>query len=336
MMKILSTSGNAMRTPGVLLALMRNVNRQKKFIQETLGSSLHTALEQNDGSLDKDDLKKITHYYGLAVPAILGEALCTLRGKGMSLRERLALTYQGAMTGLFDDFFDKEKMNDESVKAFMERPAELTGQNTRQRLFLEFYKKALEYAEQPEHMLYYLRKVYGAQIASKGQAIPGSLSLEEIKRITVEKGGVSVLFYRSVLSNPLSKEEEDALYRVGGLMQFGNDIFDVYKDCLHHIDTLITVTKKVDEVRVAFREMMSDSFASFLNTNYPPKNIRKFLRLVSMSLCGRCFVCLDQLESKERGSDNVFTPYQYSRQDLVCDLDKGSNKWKSVVYFIRS
>src|SRR5258707_1006455 len=145
MMKILSTSGNAMRVPGVLLALTRNVNRQKKFIREELDGLLQTAMEQNDGSLDKDDLKKITHYYGLAVPAILGEALCTLRGTKMNTRERLALTYQGAMTGLFDDFFDKEKMNDESVKAFMERPAQQTGQNTRQRLFLQFYKKALEY-----------------------------------------------------------------------------------------------------------------------------------------------------------------------------------------------
>src|SRR5678815_6153777 len=135
------------------------------------------------------------------------------------------------MTGLFDDFFDKEKMQDESVKAFMEKPSEQAGQNTRQRLFLQFYKKALQHAHQPELVLHYLRKVYDAQIESKGQAIPGSLSTDELKRITIEKGGVSVLFYRSVLSNSLTREEENALYCMGGLMQFGNDIFDIYKDC---------------------------------------------------------------------------------------------------------
>ncbi len=238
----------------------------------------------------------------------------------------MALTYQGAMTGLFDDFFDKENISDDVVRSFMENPEETNGQNSRQKLFLQFYKKSRKYSLDPNLMLYYLKKVYDAQIEGRKQAITGSLTKEEIKRITVNKGGVSVLFYRSVLSNPLSKEEEQSLYQMGGLMQFGNDIFDVYKDCQKRIDTLMTTAKDINDVRSEFIAMTDISFHSVYQAEYDHKNIRKFLRLISMSLCSRCHTFFDQLEKKQKETNNVFTPYQYSRQELIADMEKPSNK----------
>jgi hypothetical protein len=327
---------NLLRTPDVLLTLIRNVKRQQHFLSKEIRPQLVAAMKNNDGSLDKDDVKKITHYYGLAVPCILGEALCTLRGKDMTLKERTALTYQGAMTGLFDDFFDKEKLTDDGVKAFMESPEKIAGQNKRQELFLQFYKNALQHSHSPELTLQYLRKVYNAQIESRKQADSGSLSQEEIKRITIDKGGMSVLFYRSVLENEITGEEEAALYQMGGLMQFGNDIFDIYKDCKQHIDTLVTTAKRVKDITAQFIKMMEDGFAMTFHTAYSHRNIRKFLHLFSMSLCARCFVCLDQLESKEKKSGNEFKPYQYNRKDLVCDMDNKRNKWRMVMYHIQT
>ena len=315
--------------------MIRNVNRQKKFIQQHLREEVDAARKTNDGSLDESDFKKITSYYGLAVPAILGEALCDLRGKKMTIDERKALTYQGAMTGLFDDFFDKENISHDAVRSFMENPEEASGQNSRQNLFLQFYKKALAHAHDPQLMLYYLKKVYEAQVESKKQAITGSLTKEEIKRITVNKGGVSVLFYRSVMSNPLEKYEEVALYQMGGLMQFGNDIFDVYKDCQKNIDTLITTAHDINDVRSDFDAMTETSFASVYQTGYKKKKTREFLRLISMSLCSRCHTFFEQLEKKQKETNNVFTPYQYRREELICDMEKPSKKWKTVRYYIR-
>src|SRR5258706_11030885 len=87
---------NMLRTPHTLFTLIGHVKKQKKFLQKNLLPQLEAAKSTNDGSLDETDFKKITHYYGLSVPAILGEAICTLRGSEMSEKERLALTYQGA------------------------------------------------------------------------------------------------------------------------------------------------------------------------------------------------------------------------------------------------
>jgi hypothetical protein len=326
---------NTIHAPGILFTLLRNVNRQKKFLQQNLQEELEIARRTNDGSLDESDFKKITSYYGLAVPAILGEALCVLRREKMTAKERKALTCQGAMTGLFDDFFDKQDMPEELLKNLIEHPDTIAPSNSSEKLFLDFYKKVKQHSHDPALTLHYLKKVYDAQVESKKQAIKGSLPKEEIKRITIHKGGVSVLFYRSVLSNPLSKEEKQALYQMGGLMQFGNDIFDVYKDCQKNIDSLITTAHDIKEMRSEFISMTENSFASVCQTKYDRKNIKKFLRLISMSLCSRCHTFFDQLEKKQEQTNNVFTPYQYSRRDLICDMEKARNKWKSVIHHIK-
>ncbi len=328
-------AGNVLHTPQTLFTLLNNVKKQKLFLQKNIQPQLEAAQNTNDGSLDATDFKKITDYYGLSVPAILGEAICVLRGSAMTLKERMVLTYLGSTTGLFDDFFDKHDITDEKVRIFMEQPQTLVGESSAERLFLKFYKKALTYAESPDLMIHYLRKVYQAQIDSKKQAVPG-LAEKEILDITLNKGGVSVLFYRSVMSFPFQPGEEEALYKMGGLMQFGNDIFDVYKDSLHKIRTPMTTAQKVNDVRNVFRSVMNDSFNSFYQINFPQKNIKKFLRLISMSLCSRCFVCLDQLESKEVLTNGTFSPHQYTRKDLVCDMDRAVNKRRTISYFFKS
>ncbi len=326
---------NAWHCPNILYTLLRNVRRQKKFIKKYLGDELTLASRSSDESLGSDDFKKITSYYGLAVPAILGEALCVLRGKKMTLQERLACTYQGAFTGLFDDFFDKHQMTDELLQTFIEHPERIVARNASERLFLIFFEKALKNCWNKDLTISYLKKVYQAQIESRKQAHPG-LTQNEIERITVDKGGVSVLFYRTVFLHPLSPIEEDALYHMGGLMQLGNDIFDVYKDSIAGIVTLVTTTQRVAHLRNLFKDMARSSFNAFYQTSYKRRHIKKFLRLISMSLCSRCYVCLDQLEKKEKDSNNVFSPTQYGRDDLICDMEKPGNKWRSIIYFLQN
>jgi len=322
---------NATKT---IYSLLNSVKKQHRFITTELGEILADAKQSNDGSLDAADFKKITHYYGLAVPAILGDSICALRGFKMTKKERLALTYQGAMTGLFDDFFDKFNMSDEQVKAFMEKPDELKGENSAEKLFLVFYKNALLNAHDPVLVSKYLRQVYLAQIESKKQVAPG-LSENDILDITLKKGGVSVLFYRASMSHSFVEGEEEALNEMGGLMQFGNDIFDIYKDSNNNIQTIPTTAKNIDSVRQLFTNQMNKSFALTEQLSYKAKDKKKYLSLVTMSLCSRCFVCLDQLKMNEKATNLVFMPEKYTREQLVCDMDKRRNKIKTISYFLR-
>ena len=321
-----------LNTPWLVNRFLRNIRHQQDFLRKHLGEILEDAEKNSDGSLDSADFKKIYTYYGLAVPAILGEEIAMLTGRPMTERERLALSYQGAMTGLFDDFFDKHEMSEDRLLNFVENPGSINGNNSSERLFLHLFRKSLDLSHHPAQTIEYLRRVYLAQVESLQQNQPG-LSREDIKKITIEKGGVSVLFYRSVFEREMIGKEENAFYRMGGLMQFGNDIFDVYKDSLQDIHTLMTTTRKVDLVRREFREMQAEAFGSFFATAYGWTATRRFLDMVELSLCARCYVCLDQLEKLEALNAGIFDPKKHSRAELICDLDNLKNKWRSIRYF---
>jgi hypothetical protein len=73
-------------------AILKYLNNQKKYILESIHPIIETYTAVNDGSIEEEDIKKITDYYGLAVPAILGEAICILRNKEMTSNERLVST----------------------------------------------------------------------------------------------------------------------------------------------------------------------------------------------------------------------------------------------------
>ena len=321
-------------TPRLLYTIIKNIRLQKKFIKEYIEPEIVAAKKINDGSLDEADLKKITGYYGLAVPAILGEAFCALRGKKMTNKERLASTCQGATTGLFDDFFDKQNISGAALKDLIEKPEYLTGDNASQKLFLKLYTTGLQNLPDVNNSLGWVYRVYKAQLQSKKQASPG-LGFDEIKAITLDKGGVSLLLYRTAFTNPMEKAEEEMLYKLGGLMQLSNDIFDVYEDCRDGIHTLITTAKKINDVRTVFTAVMREGYRSAYQTSYSPVNIKRFLNMISAGIFSRSLVCLDHLEKNEATSNNIFQPHLYERKALICDMDTAINKWRSVKYHIK-
>ncbi|MEP7255656.1 MAG: hypothetical protein ABI666_07750 [Ferruginibacter sp.] len=314
--------------------VIAGIKRQKEFIQKNIAPQLEEARKTGDGSFDENDLKKITGYYGLAVPAILGEAFCALRGEGMTDKERMASTCQGGMTGLGDDFFDKQRLSEAELKDFIERPELFNGNTASERLFLNFYKAALANAPQPTQMQQQIYRVFHAQLLSKQQANPG-LSYEVIKDITLRKGAESLLYYRTVFENPFKNGEEKMVYCLGGLMQLSNDIFDVYKDHKNGISTLVTTATKIKELRFLYSALLKIGTEAAYKSGYPKKNVRKFMGIISIGIFSRCYVCLDQLEKNEKKSGNVFDPKQYQRKDLICDMDTAANKWRSLKYHLR-
>lgn len=333
-MPIIQSISRFVQTLQIPFTTVSNINRQKSFIRKNINPLLIAAQKPADGSLDENDLKKITGYYGLAVPAILGDAFCTLRGEGMTEKERLSGTCQGAMTGLGDDFFDKQRLSAQGVKDFIEKPEQFTGNTASERLFLNFYKTALANAPKPEQMQAQISKVFQVQLLSKQQDSPG-LAYDLIKDITIRKGAESLLFYRTAFEHPLRKGEEKMLYCLGGLMQLSNDIFDVYEDRQAGVNTLVTTATKIKDLRVLYTALLQIGTEAAYRSGYTKKNTRKFLGLLHMGIFSRCYVCLDQLHRIENGSGGIFKLNTYTRKDLVCDMDTVSNKMRSLNYLFK-
>jgi len=322
---------NLIILPGLYFRLVRNLKYQRRFIQKILSAELEVSKETNDNTIDDQDYKKITDYYGYAVPAILGESFCILRGSAMSLKERKALTYLGAISGLFDDFFDKKDLTESYIKKLIEQPEKQPGKNASEKLFISFYNNALEHAVDENLVKSYFFNVFDAQIQSKKQMCAETI-IDDIEHITYLKGGISFLFYSSIFGENKNEKERMMIYKLGALMQLENDIFDVYKDHQDGIRTMVTSAKSINHLRKTYVALTEEIFDLARGINYPAKNIKLFLRIISMVIC-RGFVCLDMLESLESLTNNTFTIAGYARKDLICDMEKPGNFFRTIHYY---
>lgn len=333
-MPIIQSISRFLQTVQTPFVTLSNIYHQKKFIRKHISPMLTAAEKSADGSLDERDIEKITGYYGLAVPAVLGEAFCALRGERMTTKERMASTNQGAMTGLGDDFFDRQRLSDQGVKDFIENPEQFTGNTASEKLFLNFYKQALINAPDAGKVKEQILRVFQAQLLSKQQD-GDSATYEMLKDITMRKGGESLLYYRTAFEHPMQKGEEKMLYCLGGLMQLSNDIFDIYKDRQSGVSTLATTTKHIAELRTYYAALLKLGTLAAYRSGYPKNNVSRFLNLLNLGIFSRCFVCLDQLAKNEKKTNAVFMLRSYSRKQLVCDMDKFGNQLKSVGYLLK-
>ena len=175
--------------------------------------------------------------------------------------------------------------------------------------------------------------MFDAQVESRAQA-GSDLSRQDIREITFNKGGVSLLFYRSVFEHRLASGEAEALYHAGALMQLGNDIFDVWKDYRDGINTLVTSCSNISEVKEVYSEQLGRTLALFRQTGYGRRNVSRFLHKFVLGI-SRCHVCLDQLERLERKTADRFIPSSYSREEMICDMEKPANMLRSLKHYLQ-
>ena len=317
--------------PSTYYTLYRDVRRQKRYVQKVIEPIIAEAILNNDGTLDTDDFEKIRKYYAFGVPAIVGEGICTLRGWSMNERERKASTFQGALTGLYDDFFDKTHIRSAEIKKMMADPEGFDASTSLENLFIKFLIKVHDNLYHKKFFNNRFDQVYNAQTESRKQ-VSDELSFEALQEITFRKGGHSLLFYRSIFEHDLREGEEEALYHAGALMQLGNDIFDVYEDERQQIKTLLTSTKEIEQVRQLFNGQLDKTVSLFRDTAFKPKNIERYLRKFVLGI-SRCFVCLDQLEKLQEMTGGQFSPSKYSRNELICDMEKPGNIVRSLRWF---
>ncbi len=324
----------AIKLPYIFMNLLLDLRQQKKFMKLHIAPLLKKSIITNDGTLTEKDFLKINRYYGLAVPAILGEAFCTLRGTKMTESERWVSTSQGVITGLFDDFFDELELPEDQIVNMVNHPENIHSGSSNELLFLDFYKLSLQKAAFPNLIKEQLMMVHKAQVASIEQENP-KINASRIWEITCIKGGDSVLFYRTAFNNLLVKGEKEALFQLGSLMQFENDIFDIYKDFKSGISTLPTTILLVKDLRKLYKKQIRIFIELCHKMDYPSKQVEQFLDRV-MPVINRGYVCLDKYQKLEDNNANVFDISSFSRKQLICDMEKPLNFLRTIQYQLRS
>ncbi len=270
------------------------------------------------------------YYYSIML-YILFDWMVLLRKKRINKAEKYKRNLLMIFTPSFDDLGDEYNINaDQVMKAFKE---EKTEYDVPEFIVAKYiYKTFLSLNNLNAELInQHGDEVVKWECSGKTMEINKDSSYDELKDVIIGKGGDSIVFYRAGLDSEFKKGEEKAYFKLGSLLQFTNDIFDVYKDVKNGHQTLLTTTNDLIPVYDLYVELINDMIKSFFHLDLPIKRITKFLNRV-MIILSRGLVCFNQLLEVQNRENGKFAPAKLSRQDLVCDMEKWSNIKKSIKY----
>ncbi|MFN0175336.1 MAG: hypothetical protein ACKVU0_11855 [Saprospiraceae bacterium] len=303
--------------------------------------------------MDSIEKRRFKHYfYGTTYLAVL---MCCLRNQPRSQRETHLFINLSALAFSFDDLVDAFRNGADPSVLWQDNP-EAYGLAADQRgLALHLLQNM--YRALPEEKLIqfrgYMHRVFNVETAGKIEIFSpaeaprrrqrlrrakakegGYWDIGILKKIMAEKGGNSVLLFRSVLSHPLSEKEENAFYAFGGLIQYCDDIFDLWHDLQAGTVTLASFLCERGEIELLikiFEEQVVATNLAFRKTAYASVQVETALHIVHY-LVSITRMCLQHYLDLKRKYGIL--PLE-DRTAIVLDMEIWANRFQAVRYILR-
>ncbi len=255
----------------------------------------------------------------------------TLRNQRLTAKQcETAILFCG-LTPLFDDLFDDYHYSATEISLLSQKKIQ------RDNLIEKICIGLFEEIEQLNGHLAWTsiwQQVIDYQVLSQKQ-LSENITSAEIIDITFGKGGYSLLLYlEAILPNDYATAEAEAVFQMGAIIQLTNDIFDIFKDRNEHIATLATTSKDIKLLRDFYDNEVEKNITQFKKLPYPERNINDFLLQYKL-IISRGWVALDQLEALQTADNGIFQLENYTRKQLICDMELWKNIKKSLLLTIR-
>ncbi len=284
--------------------------------------------------LTSQERRRLQHYfYGGTLLSIL---FCTLRGRTRTLAEKRRLTNLAALAYFFDDLVDSFRHRDDTGILWRDNPEEYgLAADDHRRLALHFLHNIYDdlASDHLEVFRATMHRVFNVETAGRQQHNDG-LDLQEIAHVTREKGGYSVLLFRMVHVPLPSKAERAALLEFGHLIQYCDDIFDVWFDLQANTQTMATEKMKQGQVaalRTHFVEQVKVVRELFGAIEQPVRHIRT-AQCVVQYIVAIGLVCLDGYASLQKKHGTAM-PLN-DRKMMVIDMEQWKNRLRAAWYLV--
>ncbi|MBK6997803.1 MAG: hypothetical protein IPH31_24040 [Lewinellaceae bacterium] len=280
--------------------------------------------------LNSKEKRRFKHYfYGASYLAVL---ICGLRKQTLSRRETHLFTNLSALAFSFDDLVEDVRNNADPSVLWQNNP-EVYGLASDQHglathLLQNIYQALPE--ERLEHFRAYMHRVFNVETGGK----KGYWNIEELKKIMAEKGGNSILLFRSVLNHPLTEQEEKAFYQFGCLFQYCDDIFDLWHDRQAGTVTLASFLCERAEIELLikiFEEQVAATNLAFRKTEYALARIETALNAIHY-LVSVTRMCLQYYLDLKRKNGTL--PLD-NRTAIVVDMEIWANRFEAIRYLLR-
>jgi len=280
-----------------------------------------------DGKFYSEQKKKIEEYYGLFITSFLCSSYKRLSGQSLTVEERKRATLFGILTPVGDDLFDIDKLSYEDISAITFHPEQFNAVSFTAKVAREIQSYLLAHVPHKSEYIEASQNVLDIQIETAKQT-NSNISNEELTRITYTKGAVSVIIYHQCLDDKADKQMQEALFYIGSLYQFGNDLFDLYKDVRDNIFTLVNTCTDFTKLREQFLNRVTEQNNKISQLHSGAKEKKAFC-IVMNTINARSMVALDQFVKFEKQQGKGIDWWQMERKDMIVDMEKPFNflKW---------
>ncbi|MDQ6812303.1 MAG: hypothetical protein M3040_00975 [Bacteroidota bacterium] len=313
-----------------LLRLRRELKKQQHYITTFLNPYLNELQQKYSGSFRDEQLKKIRQYYGLFIPTILCASYKHLYGETYTKNERKRATLFGILTPVGDDLFDIDKLDAQAINKITYHPEKYQATTFSARVASEIQSFMLRDVPHPKEYLAAAKNVFEIQLETIKQT-DRTIDDKELERITYAKGGYSVIIYHQIMEKPASAAMWKVLFFVGSLMQFGNDLFDLFKDLRDDIITLPNRCEDYEGLRQMFLSRVKECNRLIYALPYPQRRKEEFAITMHLIL-SRGVVVIDKMIKLEQQLGKPLHYNQLTRKQLICDMEKTKNIVKWLYY----
>lgn len=248
---------------------------QIKKVKSFLGPII-TDSENSHGAVDKRLINKGV-VFGTILPHTVFKPYARLTNTKATTKDMEISILISFLTAPYDHYIDtetaQEKINE--LSEILESPNNSTPTTPTSGIISEVYKEILARirSDRKTEYIEILKELHQVQLESTKQKNPGT-PIKELRRISITKGGLSMLAY-TLFFKDQSLEEQEILKSFGGWVQIADDYADYDRDVNNGIRTVFT-EKPISKHKQVIKKESNKAFANLKKLPYSKKAIKKF------------------------------------------------------------
>jgi hypothetical protein len=308
-----------------------NQKREKKWAT----NYLHSLENKFEGKFDDRTFNKIIFYYSLKIPAIC-DAFLQLHATKSNGEDKERLLLYFICSSVFDNFFDRAELTDAQIFDITFNSNNYNPKNFNEKISLFAHQTLLNFVADKQTYLTILKKEFDVQVLSRTQ-FTADITNTTLHQITTTKGGNAVLLCSFYLHKNATKIEQDCWYGLGCIVQYINDLFDIYRDQISGLQTIANRLVDAKKFKQEYLKMVEDLKVN-IATIKSGKFKKLYLKISLMGIAALGIIAINQLIRLQNKNNNTLNLPSNTRQELIVDMEKPINllRWIKVVYQLSS
>ncbi len=304
--------------------------RQLAFINSFLRPLVNSHCQRIGYQLTPSEKKKVLFYYPMYTILGCAEMYIALKGRNLTIDERKRLTLVAAWATLCDDLVDDHNWTRDEVFNITFNNVDEKNLPGNVKLLIALNNEFHKIWKVSDEYINQLKVALEWQSVSAKQLDP-NITLDEIVTICREKNGNTSLMFAALIDEEWTEKELAFIYQSAIAGQLTNDSFDMYFDTQNGIHTYFNTAPSIAQVRQFFLDECTKLHAMVMGCNTSLKNKLNTIRRMSI-LHAFTLTALEQFQETENKYERPFDWKTISRKDLVIDMARNSNRFKTVRY----